>query len=108
MDDEVGFQWFKQSFIPQATTRNKSRKPILLIYNGHQSHTRLEWIDLVCMNNIHLYCLPPHTTHCLQPLDIGCSRPLQRAWFNHCDEILAVTGSPMELKDAVEEYMVAQ
>lgn len=60
------------------------------------------------MNNIHLYCLPPHTTHRLQPLDVGCFGPLQRAWFNRCDEILAATGSPMELEDVVEEYMAAR
>ncbi|KAE9386202.1 hypothetical protein BT96DRAFT_743431, partial [Gymnopus androsaceus JB14] len=30
-DDEVGFEWFKKNFVPQATARNHSGKPILLI-----------------------------------------------------------------------------
>ena len=27
--------------------------------------------ELVCSNNVHLLCLPSHTTHILQPLDVG-------------------------------------
>lgn len=40
-DDFVGFEWFKQGFVPKATARNKSGAPILLIYDGHGSHTTL-------------------------------------------------------------------
>ena len=100
-DDEVGFEWFKEVFVAQATERNccateqeqaDNKKdtdeeeatvdetlklpPILLIYDGHGSHTTLDWITLARANNIILYCLPPHTTHWLQPLDVGCFGPL--------------------------------
>ncbi|KAE9391677.1 hypothetical protein BT96DRAFT_736586, partial [Gymnopus androsaceus JB14] len=30
-DDEVGFKWFKETFVPQAKARNDSGKPIVLI-----------------------------------------------------------------------------
>jgi hypothetical protein len=56
--------------------------PILLMYNGHGSHTTLDWVTLAHSNNIILFCLPPHTTHRLQPLDVGCFGLLQTAWFN--------------------------
>ena len=75
--------------------------PILLIYNGHGSHTTLSWIDHARTNNMILYCLPPHTTHRLQPLNVGCFGPLQIAWFNQCDEILDETGEGMAMKDVV-------
>ncbi|KAF8817131.1 hypothetical protein BYT27DRAFT_7229086 [Phlegmacium glaucopus] len=39
--------------------------PIMLIYDGHGSHTTLEWVNLARENTIILFCLPPHTTHCL-------------------------------------------
>ena len=82
--------------------------PILLIYDGHGSHTTLSWIDHAHANNMILYCLPPHTTHRLQPLDVGCFGPLQIAWFNRCDEILDETGEGMAMKDVVKEYFVAR
>ena len=161
-DDEVGFEWFKEVFVPQAVERNqvateKERAdsemaiarekdqekentaensdvgqgesgegsgeavdesseelealkltPILLIYDGHGSHTTLDWITLARSKNIILYCLPPHTTHRLQPLDVGCFGPLQIAWFNRCDEILDETGEGMEMKEVVTEYFVAR
>ena len=33
--------------------------PILLIYDGHGSHTTLDWVTLARENNIILFCLPP-------------------------------------------------
>jgi hypothetical protein len=133
-DNEIGFEWFKEVFVPQATERNRRATEqeradeqrqaadaeledaadedselklplILLIYDGHGSHTTLYWITLACENNI---CLPPHTTHRLQPLDVGCFGPLQIAWFNRCDEILDETGEPMEMKEVVKEYFAAR
>jgi hypothetical protein len=82
--------------------------PILLIYDGHGSHTTLDWVTLARSNSIILFCLPPHTTHRLQPLDVGCFGPLQIAWFNRCDEILDETGEGMEMKDVVKEYFAAR
>ena len=61
-DDFIGAEWFAKSFIPQATVRNKSGKPILLILDGHGSHETCEIICLADANNIIIVCLPPHTT----------------------------------------------
>ncbi|KIK54576.1 hypothetical protein GYMLUDRAFT_176828, partial [Collybiopsis luxurians FD-317 M1] len=83
-------------------------KPILLIFDGHDSHIGEDWIDLALANNIILFCLPLHTTHCLQVLDVNCFRPLQTAWFNQCDTVLAETGEPMELQFVVKEYWEAR
>ena len=127
-DDEIGFEWFKQIFVPQTTERNQIETekerlaadaldsedsdlpapPIMLIYDGHGSHTTLEWINMAREKNIILFCLPPHTTHRLQPLDVGCFGPLQIAWFNRCDEILDETGEKMDMRDVVKEYFAAR
>ncbi|THU84574.1 hypothetical protein K435DRAFT_564347, partial [Dendrothele bispora CBS 962.96] len=85
-----------------------SGKPILLIYDGHVSHTRNNWVDFAYHNDIFLYCLPPHTTHRLQPLDVGCFSPLQNAWYRRCDIILNETGEGIELRYVVKEYMEAR
>ena len=50
---------------------NPPARPILLIQDGHSSHITVELIELAKENNIHILCLPSHTTHLLQPLDVG-------------------------------------
>lgn len=104
-DDFLCKQWLQKSFIPQATERNTSRKPILLIYDGHGSHDTLDVITLSWEHNVLLYCLPPHTTHMLQPLDVGVFGPFQRAWADRCDEIVDDTGEEMPREDVVKHYM---
>jgi hypothetical protein len=104
-DDFLCKQWFKNSFIPQATARNTSGKPILLIYDGHGSHEKLELINLAQDHNIILFSLPPHTTHKLQPLDVGVFGPFQRAWSERCDEVVEDTGEEKPREDFVKEYV---
>ncbi|KIJ34762.1 hypothetical protein M422DRAFT_263115 [Sphaerobolus stellatus SS14] len=68
-DNYICHQWFEKCFIPFATTRNTSGKPILLISDGHQSHETPEMRLLAFENLVILLSLPPKTTHKLQPLD---------------------------------------
>ena len=104
-DDFIGAEWFEKSFIPQATARNKSGKPILLVLDGHGSHESSEIIRLAEIHNIIILCLPPHTTHKLQPLDVGVFGPFQRSWLDRCDAIVELTGSEMPKEDFIKEYM---
>jgi len=51
-------------------TKPSETSPVLLILDGHYSHTRnLEIIEKARDKFITIICLPPHTTHKLQPLD---------------------------------------
>lgn len=107
-DDSLCTQWFRESFIPQATQRNDSRLPILLIYDGHGSHTTPEMRQLAEENNIELFCLPAHTTHRMQPLDVGVFGPMQCCWQEQCDEVLEATDCEIQKINFVREYMVAR
>ncbi|KIM43930.1 hypothetical protein M413DRAFT_68191, partial [Hebeloma cylindrosporum] len=107
-DDFLCSEWFTHSFIPQATARNSSKKPILLVYDGHGSHDTLKIIDLAISHGIILFCLPPHTMHMLQPLDVGVFGPFSRAWADRCDEITDDTGEEMPREDFVKEYMAVR
>lgn len=107
-DDFLCKEWLQKSFIPQATSRNTSGKPILLIYDGHGSHDTLDVIALSREHNVILYCLPPHTTHKLQPLDIGVFGPFQCAWADRCDDIVEDTGEEMLREDFVKHYMAVR
>lgn len=52
------------NFIPPA-------RPVLLVQDGHASHVTIDLIELARANDVHLLCLPAHTTHLLCPLDVG-------------------------------------
>ena len=65
---ELYLRWFK-FFLSQIPPL----RPILLIQDGHSnsSHITVDLIQLAKENDIHIMCLPSHTTHVLQPLDVG-------------------------------------
>ena len=45
------------------------------------SYMNIDMIDLLVENDIHLYCLPPHTSNKFQPCDVAIFRPL-KAYFS--------------------------
>ena len=59
--------------------------PVLLILDGHKSHTKnIELIEYVRDNGIQILSLPPHTSHKLQPLDRTFFKPLKVAFNTAC------------------------
>ena len=57
---------------------------MLLIQDGHSSHVSIELIECARANDIHLLCLPAHTTHILQPLDVGVFKSFKAAFSKAC------------------------
>ncbi|XP_021706464.1 uncharacterized protein LOC110678151 [Aedes aegypti] len=52
--------------------------PVLLILDGHSSHTRnLDMIEKARQNHVKILSIPPHTSHKLQPLDVAFMGPLK-------------------------------
>ncbi|XP_072945514.1 uncharacterized protein [Epargyreus clarus] len=86
--------WFKH-FIKHTHPTPDSR--VLLILDGHFSHTRnIDVIDLARENNVDIVSLPPHTTHKLQPLDKTFMGPLKvyyseeiRTWIRNNNRALS-------------------
>ncbi|XP_045450942.1 uncharacterized protein LOC123659815 [Melitaea cinxia] len=58
---------------------NRYRTPgkVILILDGHASHTSYSVVDLCDSFEIELVLLPPHTSHALQPLDLSFFKPLK-------------------------------
>lgn len=81
---DLCLEWFK-FFLEQIPFA----RPILLILDGHTSHTSIELIDLARENKIHLLCLPPHTTHILQPLDVGVFKSFKANFSKACTNYLS-------------------
>ena len=65
------------------------KRPVLFIQDGHASHLSLDVIDLARANDMHLLCLPAHTTHILQPLDEGVFKSFKNAFSKACREYTA-------------------
>lgn len=73
---ELFLVWF-QKFI--SFTGAKKEKPVLLLLDGHSTHTKsLSLIDLARANGVILLCFPPHCSHRLQPLDVAFMKPLSK------------------------------
>lgn len=71
---ETFLAWFRNFVV---FSNPGPQKPVLLILDGHSSHTKsLELINLARENNVVLLTFPPHTTHRMQPLDVSFMAPL--------------------------------
>ena len=75
------FHFFLQN-IPLA-------RPVLVIEDGHSSHISIEVIEEARKNDVHLLCLPAHTTHILQPLDVAVFKSLKGNYNKACKRYLA-------------------
>ena len=78
INSELFLEWFK-FFLSSIT----STRPVILIQDGHASHISIPLIELAQKNNVHLLCLPTHTTHILQPLDVGVFHSFDQT-FQRC------------------------
>ena len=85
MEEHVFTNWFIKVFIPQTQPDDPSAHR-LFIFDGHNSHISFEMARAALENNIHLLCLPPHTTHALQPLDVACFRSAKAVWCDVCNK----------------------
>lgn len=68
--------WLTKHFIRHIP----ADRPVCLLVDGHSSHIDLDTSRFCRDNNIHLYCLPPHSSHITQPLDVGFFSLLKAAW----------------------------
>ena len=70
-------EWFRAIFIKTVA---KEEKPVLLLFDGHNSHLTFSTVQAAIENQIILLCLPPHTSHRLQPWNVGFFGPFKTIW----------------------------
>eukprot|EP00121_Abeoforma_whisleri_P015511 Awhi_evm3s14288 len=66
-------KWIKDE-LPPANERGT----LLLLMDGHGSHTTLPVAELCKANKIEIILPPPHTSHINQPLDLACFGELKK------------------------------
>lgn len=84
INSDLFLHWFEQQFIPEANQYRPDgyTGPIILIMDGHSTHTNLNICRSAHENNIILLKLPSHATHLVQPLD--------RSFFGELKAILSM------------------
>ncbi|KAJ4427131.1 hypothetical protein ANN_24747 [Periplaneta americana] len=74
MDSDTFCEWIRH-FI--RTVKPSSQEKVLLILDGHSSHTQsLKAIEICRQYGVIMLSLPSHCTHRLQPLDVSFFKPL--------------------------------
>lgn len=95
-------QWF-QHFVEYVKPTEAS--PVLLILDGHYSHTKnIELIDLAKQNYVTILSLPPHCTHKIQPLDRTFMGPLKCYYSEEVRVFLREHNRPVTPYDVVELF----
>lgn len=95
-------KWFKH-FIQHV--KPSSESPILLILDGHTSHTRnLELIDLARQNHVHLLSIPPHSSHKIQPLDKSFMGPLKKYMSDEIKSWVRSNARPLTQYEMMEVF----
>lgn len=76
MTEDMFSAWFDHFLvIVQPASRPE---PVLLLVDGHSSHTRnIEVLDKAKANNVVILVLPSHCTHRLQPCDVSLYKSLK-------------------------------
>jgi len=100
-DEACFFDYFKNVFIPNT---KHLKKPLLLIFDGHYSHLSIKAVRLAIENDIHLLCLPSHSTHLLQPLDIYTLKYVKQQWRKLLWERNKSTSKAIDKNDFVHMF----
>lgn len=78
MQAEIFTGWFDHFLLH---TKPNEHDPVLLILDGHNSHTRnLDFLKKAKENHVTVVSIPPHCSHRLQPLDVSFMKPLSTAY----------------------------
>ena len=85
MEEIAYYNYLTKIFIPHSAPANPAHHRILL-FDGYGGHLSYRVAKKAMDNNIHLVCLPPHTSHALQPLDVGCFKSAKSMWYTICSE----------------------
>jgi hypothetical protein len=84
INKELFLEWFKLfvQIIPPL-------RPVLLLMDGHGSHITIDVVEHARLNEIHLLCLPSHTSHILQPLDVGVFKSFKSFFSRVCCQYMS-------------------
>lgn len=95
MTTTILYEWFQH-----FCEKTKNIRPLILIFDGHLTHTSTSVVELAEAENITIIKLPAHSTDTLQPLDVVCFNPLKSYYEKSLTERVHSTGVREPLKKA--------
>jgi hypothetical protein len=100
---EIFAKWF-QHFI--VNVKPSPDDPVLLVLDGHYSHTKnIEITDMARANGVAIVCLPPHSTHKMQPLDVSFMSPFKTYYGQEIERWLKQHGNRIVTTYQIGELM---
>ncbi|XP_055640903.1 uncharacterized protein LOC129778185 [Toxorhynchites rutilus septentrionalis] len=100
MTTELFSEWFKH-FVQHA--RPTSERPLLLILDGHSSHSKnFDFCETAAKMHVVVIVLPPHCSHRMQPLDVSFMGPFKKFYGDATGLLLKKTPGK-----AVTQYDIA-
>ncbi|XP_050509245.1 jerky protein homolog-like [Diabrotica virgifera virgifera] len=95
-------EWFNH-FVSKTNPTEDS--PLLLILDGHYSHTRnIAVLEVAREKHVTIISLPPHTTHKLQPLDKTFMSPLKSHYSEEIRKFLLHSDRMVKPHDVAELF----
>ena len=85
MTADCFFEWLSNCFCPSLKEK-KVKFPIIILMDGHASHSNIAVSSFARQNDIILYCFPAHASHVIQPLDLAFFGPMKKIWNSALDE----------------------
>ena len=89
-----------EDFFKRFAEKTAGTRPLLLILDGHLSHTTLKTVELAIKEHITILKLPPHCTDLLQPLDVACFSPLKSKYESELTEFVHKTAAREPVRKA--------
>ena len=86
INQAVALEWLEKIFIP-LTQPDDPTQQRLLVLDGHNSHTTVDFMWLCHSNKIQVLYLPAHTSHVLQPLDLSIFSPLKHSYRKYLNQL---------------------
>ncbi|GAA5888541.1 hypothetical protein JCM16303_004249 [Sporobolomyces ruberrimus] len=94
IDNNLFFAYCKDHAFPELRARiNDDSKAGAVVLDGHKSHVTNKIRELGLSMNVHILCLPPHTTDRIQPLDVAVNSPHKHYWSQEIHKETAVFGT---------------
>ncbi|GFO24531.1 tigger transposable element-derived protein 6-like protein [Plakobranchus ocellatus] len=91
----IFLKWLEECFVPAV---KPLPKPVLLLVDGHPSHTSMEEITEICLKNqVMLFCLLPHASHLIHPWEQALFGSLKSVWGEASRQHIFHTGEGVGL-----------
>jgi Skp family chaperone for outer membrane proteins len=87
---QVNGYFLKSHFIgvlEHLVAHASTARPLLLVIDGAKTHVSATALDYAIANNIHIVCLPAHSSHIVQVADLGLFGPLKHYWKKGCEAL---------------------